>query len=660
MPGPRDPYLTPYAIAFERFFAGEKYETCAFVTGTQMSKTDGVLDVMGWRLATKPRPQLYVGPSRDFVTEQFEPRLMKLFDEAEKLAPLVGRGKRNKKFRKIVAGVSVRLAWAGSETSLASDQAGDIYIDEYDKMFVGRKGTGDAFGLAKARGDTYPDRKIAVTSTPKRGRVGTYKCETSGLLFWQEAAAEDLDSPIWGKWQSGTRHHWAWRCPHCSEWFIPRLANLKPPKDNATPFEARQGAYVVCESGCVILEEHKAEMNAGGQYVAPGQWFNAAGELEGEAVETSILSLWVSGLASPFVTWGERLEEIMNARISADPETIQAAVNKVAEVYAPIPATAPKLEAVLKLRCPYVMRDRGQDVEGETPREAMRLVCGADVGLWDIHYSVRGYGSRGSSWLVDGGKLRGHTGGHDIWDDLADVLLDTYGGLRVELAFIDSGFRPDKLSAGDVHRVYDFVRKYSWLCKATKGHATRSSPLSVVKHEVKPNGKASPFSVDLVHLDTDFFKSLVHTRMATEPGRPGSLGLPSNIPLEYVRHLTSEARELVNGRPVWTPLSKANHWLDCEAMAAAAGYLLNVHRMPEGLVREWDEEAPPLLSEREAVPVELARRAETPGVPSPPAATPPKAVPPRAAKPQAAVAAKTLRESVAAKFAARAGRFSQR
>ncbi len=133
-PGPRDPDLTPYIIAFERFLADDRYETCALITGTQMSKTDGILDVMGWRLDTNPRPQLYVGPSKDFVENQFEPRLMAMFDQAPRLGSLLLRGKRNRKTRKTCNGVSICLAWAGSATSLSSDQAGDVYVDEYGHL----------------------------------------------------------------------------------------------------------------------------------------------------------------------------------------------------------------------------------------------------------------------------------------------------------------------------------------------------------------------------------------------------------------------------------------------------------------------------------------------------------------------------------------------
>jgi hypothetical protein len=170
VPGPRNPSLTPYIIPFLRFFDDPQYEVCTLITGTQMSKTDGVLDVMGWRLDTKPRPQLYVGPSKDFVSEQFEPRLMKLFDEAPRLAALVARGKRNKKTRKTVAGVSVRLAWAGSATSLASDQAGDVYIDEFDKMVGGVRSRPTA---TKSRGWSSGPWLNRRTSKARSGRSGS-------------------------------------------------------------------------------------------------------------------------------------------------------------------------------------------------------------------------------------------------------------------------------------------------------------------------------------------------------------------------------------------------------------------------------------------------------------------------------------------------------
>ena len=59
--------------------------------------------------------------------------------------------------------------------------------------------------------------------------------------------------------------------------------------------------------GCVIEDGQKAGMNERGRYVAPGQRVTKDGDVVGDPPESTTLSLWVSGLASPFVTSGMRL-----------------------------------------------------------------------------------------------------------------------------------------------------------------------------------------------------------------------------------------------------------------------------------------------------------------------------------------------------------------
>ncbi|MBK8085045.1 MAG: phage terminase large subunit family protein [Devosia sp.] len=180
-----------------------------------MGKTDGLLDIMGARLDQRPAPILYVGPIRDFLTDQFEPRLMSLLDEAETLAAKVVRGRRMKKTLKVVAGVPVRLAHAGSSAGLKSSPAALALVDEYDEMLANVKGQGDPLGLVEARGETYADFVTAITSTPSRGLIETQFDERSGLTFWKPGDPEAVESAIWKLWQSGTRHHFCWPCIHC-------------------------------------------------------------------------------------------------------------------------------------------------------------------------------------------------------------------------------------------------------------------------------------------------------------------------------------------------------------------------------------------------------------------------------------------------------------
>ena len=149
IPGPRDPGLTPYMVPWSAAVHRGGYRRVVAVTSAQSGKTDSMLDIIGARLDQRPAPILYVGPTKEFLTDQFEPRLMALLDEAETLSHKVVRGRRMKKTLKHVAGVRLRLAHAGSSTALKSDPAALALIDEYDEMMANVKGQGDVLGLVE-------------------------------------------------------------------------------------------------------------------------------------------------------------------------------------------------------------------------------------------------------------------------------------------------------------------------------------------------------------------------------------------------------------------------------------------------------------------------------------------------------------------------------
>jgi phage terminase large subunit GpA-like protein len=137
VPGARDPALTPYVVEFERALAAGgvgRYRRVVLVCAAQSGKTDAVLDAIGCRLDTRPCDLIYVGPSLDFNVNIFEPRLMQLFDQAPTLNAKVGRGHKNKKTKKIVAGCTLRLGHAGSVNPLKSAPALITIIDEFDSM----------------------------------------------------------------------------------------------------------------------------------------------------------------------------------------------------------------------------------------------------------------------------------------------------------------------------------------------------------------------------------------------------------------------------------------------------------------------------------------------------------------------------------------------
>jgi phage terminase large subunit GpA-like protein len=528
------------------------------------------------------------------LTEQFEPRVMALLDSAPSLAGKVSRGKRMTKTRKMIAGVSFRLAHAGSSAALKSDPAALALVDEYDEMLANIRGQGDPLGLVERRGDTYPDFVAVVTSTCKRGTVQSVRDDKSGLDFWAPAPTEDVrESPIWALWQEGTRHHWAWPCPHCAEYFIPRFDVLRFP-EHATPMEAAKGAFIECpHCGGVIEDAHKQDMNDRGRYVAPGQMIGPDGIVRGDPPDTSTVSFWVSGLASPFVSIGDRVRSYLEAVAMADDAMIQTAMNAgFGELYSPGGRDIREWQEVATRRQPHRF--------GEVPLAAVKLSAAVDVSANGFWYSIRGWGERASSWQIESGELAGFTNEPEIWNDLANVLLESYGGMPISLVLIDSGFRPNKPSEGPTNVVYDFCRRFRRFVRPTKGYDRLSAPILRGKAKVTVPGNKLPVTLELVRLDTDYWKSRLHERLSWPEDQPGGFMLSADATDDYCRQLVSEVRKVTpSGRPQWVRISRRNHYLDCEAMNEAAGHLLAAQKIPVGTRRTVEgahhDAAPPPL-----------------------------------------------------------------
>jgi phage terminase large subunit GpA-like protein len=552
------------------------------ITSAQAGKTDTMLDIIGSRLDTRPVPILYTGPSLDFISNQFEPRLMELFDQAPSLSRKIARGQKNRKTRKQVAGVSLRLAHAGSSTSLKSSQAGIALVDELDQLLVNVGHQGDPLSLIEARGDTYPTFMAGVASTPSTGASEVEIDPVSGLEFWKVVPPEDLQSPIWRLWQTGTRAHWAWGCIHCLEYFIPKFANLKwesvDGEHKTTPAEAKRTAFVQCPNcGVVLTDKDKPGLNARGVFVSPGQSITATGDVIGEGPDSATLSFWVSGLASPFVSFGQRAATYLDAVREASPEKIQVAINAgFAELYAIGGNDAPAWAEVAECRDEYAT--------GEVPSGVRVLVCTIDVQQSRLYYVVRGWGARATSWLIDYGCLFGETIEVPIWADLATLITAPIGGHSIKLVLIDSGYRPGRVEELPVNRVHEFGRQFPRLVYLTKGS---SSPMQtpLVKSDIEITIKGTPVKSGLkqLRLDTDHFKSTTFERIRWAHDQPGAWHLPHNVTEDYCRQVASESRvRSASGRVKWVRRSRENHYLDCEMQQMAAAHFMGVARIPVG------------------------------------------------------------------------------
>lgn len=558
-------------VPIARAFVDPRYRRVVGVTGSQMAKTDTVLNIIGHRVDDDPTPVLYVGPSKNFVETQFEPRLMALIRSAPSLWGKLAKGKRNRKTAKLVSGVSLRLGWAGSATELAGQPAGLALIDERDRMDADVKGEGDPVELVEARGATYPGFVLGVFSTPLVGTVEEETDPATGLTRWKVAEAEHVESPTWKLWQEGTRFEWAWPCPDCGSYFVPRFRLLKWP-EKATPAQALRETGMCCpHCGVLIGGERKTEMNDRGMFVAPGQHVTSEGEVVGEPPDTDTASFWVSGLCSPWRSWGQRARAFLAAVRSGEPARVQAVINTgFGELYS-VGGEAPAWEAVATLREPYRF--------DEIPIGGQILTCGVDVQKDRLVYAVRAWGARWSSWLIRHGEIWGDTGEPDIWNDLLSMLSAPIDGRPIRLTLIDSGYRPGDRFKRPENVIYEFCRRYRGVIKPSKGHDKQDRPVRIAKIDVNVKGGTVKTGLDLVHIDTDYLKSWVRQRLDWPSEQPGAWHLPEDATDDYCAQIVSEVRVVkASGRATWLRRG-ANHYFDCEVLNVAAAHLLQVQNL---------------------------------------------------------------------------------
>lgn len=589
VPGPFRFRLTPYVPPILRACDDPDVHEVVVLMGAQMSKTEGVdLNLLGQRLDDDPVPAIVVFPTQHAAENQFEPRLMEMLRAVPSLAAKTPQAKRyNLKTRKTIGGVTVRLAWAGSPTELASQAAGLVILDEFDRMEA-IKGEGDPLQLVRARGAAYPDFTLVVTSTPLQGAIETGVHPATGLEHWAVADADELQSKTWRLWQQGTRREWAWPCPECARYFIPRLSRLRWPKD-ATPVEAERTARLECPHCHAQLDDaRKTEMNAAGVYVSPGQSV-VDGVVVGDGIMSDRESYWVSGLCSPWRTFGKAARQFLEAMETGDPETMQPVINTVFGECFSIAGEALPWERLRALCAEY---------ESETVPEGVRLLTlGVDKQHDRLYYELRGWGVRLVSWQIACGELLGDTtrAESEVWADLDVLRASIFDGLPVALTCVDSGDDPGP--------VYAYVRRSQGQVRATKSWAKRQKPISMQPIDLTVGGRTIKQGLQLWHLDSDVFKTFIHARFPRGDGeQPTGWHVPRDVRDEYLQQLAAERRVVTRkGEARWLRIRKANHWLDAAALTVAAAYMLQAHR--------WTQESAPGLPVRRAV---VAAATQTP------------------------------------------------
>lgn len=525
-------------------------EMIVIVCGAQMGKTESLMNVIGWRFDDGPRvPSLWIAPTQKSVKSVADDRVMKMIRHTPSLWSMLEKGRRNRVVEKYLAGVRLGFGWAGSATELASHPAGLVIVDELDRMIGDVDGEGDPLTLATARTKNYPLRKIGVCSTPT-----------------VEGA-----SPIWSLWEDGTREKWAWPCKHCGTFFVPTLALLKWP-DKADPMTARAKAFVVCpECGGVLTDRHKPRMNADGRFIAHAEQETGQELALAAPRPNSVSSFWISGLASPWQSFGEIAEKLVAAYRSKAPERIQSVVNTYGGEVWKISGDAPEWQSVMNSRAHYG--------RGSVPIGVRLITCGVDVQKDGLYWVIRGWGVNAESWLLDHGYLHGQTEYDQVWISLSGIILAPVMDRPIDRVFIDSGYRPGSIYHRPENAIYVFCRRHRSLAYPTKGHDTQDRPLKTADLDMSIGGRTVKGALKLWHINTDYAKTWIYAQIDAPADIGGEWHTHAQIDEDYARQMVAE--EVItksSGRRTWLEKG-ANHYLDCEVLAFGAALSLNVYAL---------------------------------------------------------------------------------
>lgn len=492
----------------------------------QVGYTELIGNVVGFHIDRDPSPILVIQPTVEMGEAWSKDRLAPMVRDTPALRDKIkdprSRDSGNTVLQKQFPGGHITIVGANSPSGLASRPIRIVLCDEVDRYPASAGTEGDPISLARKRSTTFWNRKLLMGSTPTVKGASRI-----------EAAFELSD-----------QRYYLVPCPHCETFDRLKWDNVHWDEGNPT------GAWYACpHCGGIIRDTDKARMLQAGRWEATREFAGIAG-------------FHINELYSPWVSFGDTARAFVEAKRS--PETLQTWVNtSLGETWVER-GEAPTHERVQALR--------GEYASGEVPDGAAVLTAGVDVQKQRLVYVVRSWGAAMESWLVEFGELWGETDRPEVWAQLGNVLARDYSGKSIRLMLVDSGFLPDQ--------VYTFCRANP-AARPSKGQQTLSSPVRMSKIDVSTRGVKLRSGQDLWHVDTGYFKSVVHGRIDWPRDQPGAWHLPHDISDAYCRQLIAESKVVLPaGKVVWKRHDRENHALDCEVYATAAAKILGADRIP--------------------------------------------------------------------------------
>lgn len=536
-------------------------ETAVYMFASQSSKTEIILNAIGYTVHLDPGPMLIVEPRVEDCKALSKDRIAPMLRDTPALRGLVQdartRDSGNTVLHKTFPGGHMTLAGGNSAAGLSMRPIRKVFLDEVSRYPASAGTEGDPVTLAIKRTTAFFNRKIIMASSPALEGA----CRIT-------AAYEETDQ----------RRFWV-PCPHCDEKQVLDWSRVEWDKDETvSPRRHRPSTalYHCAHCGVGWTDGERWGALHAGEWVATYPERTAQGRW----------GFWISQLYSPWKKLGELAQEYLDSRGNVERE--KAFQNTVLGLPFRIKGESADAERLWERREGYR--------RGEVPDGALVLVAGADVHPDRLECEIVGYGRGLESWSIDYLVLPGDPTKPEVWDEFDEhVRTATWersdGTLaRLGRLAVDSG---DSTAA-----VYAWWRRVNdSRVMLVKGDGRKDAPLSPPRWvEFTRNGKKVKRGVQVWSLGVDWFKDELVSGFLRLPKPEDGQSMPGycHFPAygrDYFDQLTAEEKILESSKAGygvyrWHKVRPRNEALDCRVYARAAAMAL---RLDAHKSRQWDD-----------------------------------------------------------------------
>ncbi|MCI9597915.1 MAG: phage terminase large subunit family protein [Firmicutes bacterium] len=556
--GPWNNERTPYLVEIMDALTDPSVREITFVASSQVGKTEGENNFLGYIIDQDPGSVLFIHPTLDDAKKFSKLRIAPMIRDCEALREKVkeakGRDSGNTVLQKQFPGGMMTLIGSNSASGLASTPVRYVIGDERDRWATSAGTEGDPWELAKARTKTFYNAKLIDVSTPTIKGV----------------------SPIESNYQDGTQERWRKECPHCGSFHEIEFDDI-----HFTPIVKRNGSkktyyaedvYWTCPTcGAISLEEEMRKQH--GKWVADNPEARARGHR----------SFWLNGFASPWQRWETILVEFLKA--GEDPRKLQVVYNTMLGRTWEERTGTQSEEDLLARREYYGIREDGTPID--LPEGVLVLTCGVDTQDDRLEYEVVGHGYYGETWGIKKGMLMGDPHYPGVWERLDDVTEKIYRyedrdkGLKIALTFVDSGGHKTQ----DVYR--ECRKRFYQNVFAIKGKGGDGIPYTKPPSKVKMILEGRVIGETYLYtIGVDAGKAEIMANVEAKTPGAKYCHFPSEPERGYDETFFSgflsetKTLETKNGRTRWAwkvlPGHERNEALDCRNYALAALQVLDV------------------------------------------------------------------------------------